>query len=185
MSAIQEPTTGTRRLTAVVRVGWPSVRVDGLHYEGETGRMKGSPRAQKESMNGKYRKLLAAKIHRATVTAADVDYEGSVTIPPELLEAAGIHPYESIHVWNTTRGTRLETYAIAGLHGSDDICANGAAAHLIRPGDRVILSAFTFVSEEVVKTHRPKLIFVNESNRITRSGPEVPGPQRRDSAKGN
>ena len=135
-------------------------------------------------MNGPYRKLLAAKIHRATVTGADVDYEGSVTIPPELLEAAGIHPYESIHIWNTTRGTRLETYAIAGLQGSSDICANGAAAHLIRPGDHVILAAYTFVPEQDVPKHRPKLIFVNESNQITRSGPEVPGPQRRDAAKG-
>ncbi len=135
-------------------------------------------------MNGPYRKLLAAKIHRATVTGADVDYEGSVTIPPELLEAAGIHPYESIHIWNTTRGTRLETYAIAGLQGSSDICANGAAAHLIRPGDHVILAAYTFVPEQEVPNHRPKLIFVNESNQITRSGPEVPGPQRRDAAKG-
>lgn len=135
-------------------------------------------------MNGPYRKLLAAKIHRATVTGADVDYEGSVTIPPELLEAAGIHPYESIHIWNTTRGTRLETYAIAGLQGSSDICANGAAAHLIRPGDHVILAAYTFVAEHDVPQHRPKLIFVDETNQITRSGPEIPGPQRRDAAKG-
>ena len=128
-------------------------------------------------MNGKYRKLLAAKIHRATVTAADVDYEGSVTIPPELLDAARIHPYESIHVWNTTRGTRLETYAIAGLKGSDDICANGAAAHLVRPGDKVILAAYTMVPEEEVQSHRPQLIFVNEANRVVRCGPEIPGPQ--------
>lgn len=135
-------------------------------------------------MNGKYRKLLAAKIHRATVTAADVDYEGSVTIPPELLEAACIHPYESIHVWNTTRGTRLETYAIAGLKGSNDICANGAAAHLVRPGDKVILAAYTMVPENDVQSHRPKLIFVNEANRVVRCGPEVPGPQRRNATKG-
>ncbi|HBV63219.1 MAG TPA: aspartate 1-decarboxylase [Rhodopirellula sp.] len=135
-------------------------------------------------MNGKYRKLLAAKIHRATVTAADVDYEGSVTIPPELLDAARIHPYESIHVWNTTRGTRLETYAIAGLKGSDDICANGAAAHLVRPGDKVILAAYTMVPEEEVQSHRPQLIFVNEANRVVRCGPEIPGPQRRNATKG-
>ena len=135
-------------------------------------------------MNGKYQKLLAAKIHRATVTAADVDYEGSVTIPPELLDAARIHPYESIHVWNTTRGTRLETYAIAGLKGSDDICANGAAAHLVRPGDKVILAAYTMVPEEEVQSHRPQLIFVNEANRVVRCGPEIPGPQRRNATKG-
>ncbi|MFK8111991.1 MAG: aspartate 1-decarboxylase [Rubripirellula sp.] len=135
-------------------------------------------------MNGTFRKLLSAKIHRATVTAADVDYEGSVTIPPELLEAAGIHAYESVHVWDITRGTRLETYAIAGVHGSKDICANGAAAHLIRPGDRVIIATYAFVSEDDVHNHRPKLIFVNESNEITHAGPELPGPQRRNAVEG-
>ena len=135
-------------------------------------------------MNGPFRKLLAAKIHRATVTAADVDYEGSMTVPPDLLEASGISPYESIHVWNTTRGTRLETYAIAGLPGSHDVCANGAAAHLIRPGDRVILASFAFVPAESIADHRPKLIFVDEATRSTHAGPEVPGPQHRQSAKG-
>ncbi len=126
--------------------------------------------------------MLAAKIHRATVTAANVDYEGSITIPPELLEAAGVHPYESVHVWNLTRGTRLETYAINGLPGSSDICANGAAAHLIFPGDHVILAIYCFVPEKEIRNHRPRLIFVDEANRITREGPEVAGPQRRSSA---
>jgi aspartate 1-decarboxylase len=130
-------------------------------------------------MNGPYRKVLAAKIHRATVTAADVDYEGSVTIPPELLEAAGIHPYESVQLWNITRGTRLETYAITGLPGSGEICANGAAAHLIRPGDRVIIACYSWLPEADLAAHRPRLIFVDGCNRITRSGPEVAGPQRR------
>jgi aspartate 1-decarboxylase len=118
------------------------------------------------------------------VTGADVDYEGSVTIPPELLEAAGIHTYESVHVWNITRGTRLETYAIAGLHGSSDICANGAAAHLIRPGDRVIIATYAFVPQDKLHHHRPKLIFVDESNQITHAGPELPGPQRRSATRG-
>ena len=136
-------------------------------------------------MNGSFRKLLSAKIHRATVTAADVDYEGSVTVPPELLEAAGIVPYESVHLWNTTRGSRLETYAIAGLPGSSDVCANGAAAHLIRPGDRIILASYAWVPIEELAQHRPKLIFVDEANRITHLGPEVPGPQRRPAAKGS
>ncbi len=125
----------------------------------------------------RYRKLLAAKIHRATVTAADVNYEGSLTVPPELLEAAGIVAYESLHVWNVTRCSRLETYAIEGLPGSSDICANGAAAHLIRPGDHVILAAYTLVPECETKTHQPRLIFVNEKNEISHIGPEVPGPQ--------
>lgn len=130
-------------------------------------------------MNGSFRKLLAAKIHRATVTGADVDYEGSVTVPPELLEAAEIHPYESVHVWNVTRGTRLETYAIPGTKGSSDICANGAAAHLVSPGDHVILATYTMVPTDQIANHRPKLIFVDESNQITHSGPEIPGPQQR------
>ena len=135
-------------------------------------------------MNTPFRKLLSAKIHRATVTAADVDYEGSVTIPPELLEASGIHAYESVHIWNVTRGTRVETYAIAGIHGSSDICANGAAAHLIRPGDRVIIASYAFVPEDDVHNHRPKLIFVGENNQILHCGPEMPGPQRRSAAEG-
>jgi aspartate 1-decarboxylase len=135
-------------------------------------------------MNSSFRKLLAGKIHRATVTAADLEYEGSLTVPPELLQAAGIAPYESLHVWNTTRGTRLETYAIPGLPGSDDVCANGAAAHLIRPGDRIILACFALVPSESVANHRPKLVFVNEANRIVQVGPEIPGPQRRSAAEG-
>ena len=130
-------------------------------------------------MNTPLRKMLAAKIHRATVTAADVDYEGSVTIPPYLLEASGIFPYESVHIWNTTRGTRLETYAIAGLPGSSDICANGAAAHLVRPGDKVILASFTMVPQECAADHQPKLIFVDDENRIKYQGPEVAGPSQR------
>jgi aspartate 1-decarboxylase len=135
-------------------------------------------------MDGAFRKMLAAKIHRATVTAANVDYEGSITVPPELLQAAGIHPYESVHVWNVTRGTRLETYAIRGLPGSNDVCANGAAAHLIQPGDRVILASYAFVPAEQIPDHRPRLIFVDEANRLTHAGPELAGPQRRSAAEG-
>ncbi len=136
-------------------------------------------------MNGSFRKLLSAKIHRATVTGANVDYEGSVTIPPELLEAAGMHAYESVHIWNVTRGTRLETYAITGLPGSSDICANGAAAHLIRPGDRVIIASYGFVPEDQIANHTPRLVFVDEENHIKHLGPEVPGPQQREVAEGN
>jgi len=133
-------------------------------------------------MNGPYRKMLSAKIHGATVTAADVDYEGSVTIPPELLRAADIAPYEAVQIWNVTRGTRLETYAIPGQPGSVDVCANGAAAHLVQPGDRVILAAFTHVPEHNVAAHRPRLVFVDAENRLTRRGPETPGPRRRVAA---
>jgi len=131
-------------------------------------------------MNAPFRKMLSAKIHRATVTQADVDYEGSITIPPELLAAAGILPYEAVSVWNVTRGTRLETYAITGHPDSHDICANGAAAHLIHPGDRVIIATFGYIPADRTDQHRPRLIFVDDQNRITHSGPEIPGPDRRD-----
>lgn len=129
------------------------------------------------------RKLLSAKIHRATVTQADVDYEGSLTIPPTLLEAAGIVAYEAVCVWNVTRGTRLETYAITGLPDSDDICANGAAAHLIQPGDQIIIAAYAYVENDQVDQHCPRLVFVDEKNQIKHIGPEVAGPQVRSSDK--
>ena len=130
-------------------------------------------------MNAPFRKLLSAKIHRATVTQADVDYEGSLTIPPELLQAAKIHQYEAVCVWNVTRGTRLETYAITGLPGSSDICANGAAAHLVQPGDLVIIASHCFVPEELAANHQPRLIFVDAANQMVHQGPEIAGPQRR------
>lgn len=130
-------------------------------------------------MNGPFRKMLSAKIHRATVTEANVDYEGSITIPPELLDASGIMPYEAVCVWNVTRGTRLETYAITGVPGSTDICANGAAAHLIQPGDRVIIASYAFVNESEMNSYRPRLVFVDEANRVKHCGPEVAGPMRR------
>lgn len=128
-----------------------------------------------------FRKLLQAKIHGATVTAADLDYEGSLTLPPELMQAAGIVPYESLHVWNVTRGTRLETYAITGQSGSGEICANGAAAHLIFPGDRVIVATFAYLKDDALANHEPTVLFVDADNRLVNRGPEVPGPQRRSS----
>ncbi len=126
-----------------------------------------------------FRKLLLAKIHGATVTGADLEYEGSLTLPPELLEASGIVPYESLHVWNVTRGSRLETYAIAGRSGSADICANGAAAHLIYPGDRVIVAAYGFFPADEVGQHQPRVLFVDAQNQLVRTGSEVAGPERR------
>ena len=89
------------------------------------------------------RSMLKSKIHRATVTEADLHYEGSLTLDARLLHAADIVPYEEVHVWNVTRGSRLRTYAIAGEAGSGVVCINGAAAHLARPGDIVILATFT------------------------------------------
>lgn len=126
-----------------------------------------------------FRKLLQAKIHGATVTAADLDYEGSLTLPPEWMEAAKIVPYESLHVWNVTRGTRLETYAITGRPGSGEVCANGAAAHLIYPGDRVIVATFAYLKEEAIADHQPTVLFVDANNQLVSKGPEIPGPERR------
>ena len=130
-----------------------------------------------------YRKFLRSKIHRATVTQADLDYEGSLTIPPDLLRASDIAPFEAVQVWNVTRGTRLETYAITGEEGSRDICANGAAAHLIRPGDLIIIATFAFVpttGSAEIEAVRPKVVFVDAENRIQFMGAEIPGPRRRD-----
>jgi aspartate 1-decarboxylase len=129
------------------------------------------------------RTFFKAKIHRATVTHADLDYEGSVTIDEDLLEASGILEYEAVHVWNVTRGTRLQTYAIKGERGSGVICINGAAAHLNRPGDLVILAAFAELEEAEIAAFRPTVVLVDGKNRILDpSALEVPGPQRRVSA---
>jgi aspartate 1-decarboxylase len=121
--------------------------------------------------------MLRAKIHRATVTEANLHYEGSITIPPDLLRLSGIAEYEAVHVWNVTRGTRFETYAILGEEGERSICVNGAAAHLAGPGDLVIIAAFADVPESLVATFRPTVVFVDSSNTMTEIGPETPGPK--------
>lgn len=127
-----------------------------------------------------YRKFLRSKIHRATVTQADLDYEGSLTLPPNLMRAADILPHESVHVWNVTQGTRLETYAIEGEEGSGDVCANGAAAHLISPGDLIIIATFSFVVDAATERPvQPRVVFVDADNQMTRVGTEIPGPRRR------
>jgi aspartate 1-decarboxylase len=127
-----------------------------------------------------FRKFLRSKIHRATITQADLDYEGSLTLPPNLMRAADIQPFEAVHVWNVTQGTRLETYAIEGVEGSLDICANGAAAHLIRPGDIVIVATFAFSAEADEHTPVvPRVVFVDAENRMVRVGQEIAGPRRR------
>lgn len=110
--------------------------------------------------------MLKAKIHRATVTQAHLDYEGSVTIDGTLLEAAGILPYERVEIYNVTRGSRLATYAIEGEAGSGAIEINGAAAHLAGPGDLVILAAYCELEPAEVPGHRPRVVFVDGKNRI-------------------
>jgi aspartate 1-decarboxylase len=129
------------------------------------------------------RTLFKSKIHRATVTHADLDYEGSVSIDQDLLDAAEILEYEAVHVWNITRGTRLQTYAINGERGSGIICINGAAAHLNRPGDLVILATFAEVEEAEARGWKPTVVLVDRDNKIVeRDATEVPGPARRVSA---
>ena len=124
-----------------------------------------------------YRRFLRAKIHRARVTEANLHYEGSLTIPPELLAHAGILEYEAIQVWNVTRGTRFETYAITGESGSRDICVNGAAAHLAGPGDIIIIAAFADVPESMIEDFHPVIVFVDDENRVVETGREIPGPR--------
>jgi aspartate 1-decarboxylase len=126
------------------------------------------------------RTFFKSKIHRATVTHADLEYEGSVTIDEDLMDAAGIWDYEAIHIWNITRGTRLQTYAIKGQRGSGIICINGAAAHLNKPGDMVILATFAELEESEARAHKPTTVLVDRQNRIVaRQVVEVAGPQRR------
>ena len=110
--------------------------------------------------------VFKSKIHRATVTHADLDYEGSVTIDADLLEAAKILPYEAVHIWNVTQGTRLVTYALEGPPGSGAVCINGAAAHLNRPGDLVILATFADMTPEEARDHKPKVVRVDSQNRV-------------------
>ncbi|MCB0320068.1 MAG: aspartate 1-decarboxylase [Bdellovibrionales bacterium] len=124
-----------------------------------------------------YRKVLLSKIHRATITQADLHYEGSITLPPELLEASGIREYEAVNVWNVTSGTRFETYAITGRPGRGEICVNGAAAHMVTPGDLVIIARFGYMSDDELTTFEPKLVFVDENNQIKELRKEVPGPE--------
>jgi aspartate 1-decarboxylase len=129
------------------------------------------------------RKMLQSKIHRATVTHADINYEGSITLPPHLLDAAGLVPYQAVNVWNVSNGHRFETYAIRGLAGGD-IAINGAAAHLAGPGDIVIVSAFVYLPEDQVNRHQPRLVFVDAKNQIADVRPEVPGPLLATTANG-
>jgi aspartate 1-decarboxylase len=125
------------------------------------------------------RSLFKSKVHRATVTDADLDYEGSVTIDEELMRAADIVPYERVHIWNLSNGSRLSTYALPGAAGSGVICVNGAAARHAQRGDRIIIATFADVEEEEARTWKPVVVRVDGDNRIV-AGPadEVPGPQR-------
>lgn len=112
------------------------------------------------------RTMLAGKIHRATVTEANLEYEGSITIDRDLMDAAGILPYEQVQVLDITNGSRLTTYAIEGDAGTGCICVNGAAAHLVRPGDLVIILAYVQVDATEARDWEAHRVFVDHRNRI-------------------
>ena len=110
--------------------------------------------------------MLKSKIHRATVTDADIHYEGSIAIDEDLLETAGIIPFEKVQVYNITNGQRFETYTINAERGSGTISVNGAAAHLAGKGDLIIIASYSAYAEEEARRHAPVLVYVDGSNRI-------------------
>ena len=120
------------------------------------------------------RTMLKSKIHRATVTDAALHYEGSVTLDPLLMEAADLLPFEQVHLLDVDNGARLSTYVIEGERGSGQVIVNGAAAHLIHKGDTLIILSYITVSEDEARRHEPKLVYVDETNSITRIGHELP-----------
>jgi aspartate 1-decarboxylase len=123
--------------------------------------------------------MFKSKLHRCTVTHADLDYEGSVTIDSDLMRAADILPHEQVHIWNITRGTRVETYALSGPAGSGTVCVNGAAAHQNSPGDLVIIATFAEVEANELAGWNPSVVLVDRTNRMVDPDyAETPGPLR-------
>ena len=114
------------------------------------------------------RTLLKSKIHRATVTDADLDYEGSISIDPILARAADFIPFERVEIYNITNGERFATYFIEGREGSGEITLNGAAAHKAGPGDLVIICSYAEYTEVEARGHKPNLVYVDECNKIRR-----------------
>ncbi|WP_369212384.1 aspartate 1-decarboxylase [Streptomyces flavofungini] len=129
-----------------------------------------------------FRTMFKSKIHRATVTQADLHYVGSVTIDADLLDAADLLPGELVHIVDITNGARLETYTIEGERGSGVIGINGAAAHLVHPGDRVIIISYAQVDDAEARALKPRVVHVDEANRVVALGDDpgepVPGDDR-------
>lgn len=113
--------------------------------------------------------MLKSKIHRAVVTGADTDYMGSITIDRDLMDAAGIHEHELVHVADITNGNRLQTYAITGQPGGGEVCLNGAAAKRVQVGDVVIIMAYCQLEADEVVGHHPRIVFVDEQNNMIRA----------------
>jgi aspartate 1-decarboxylase len=119
--------------------------------------------------------MLKGKIHRARITAADVNYEGSIEVDSSLLEAAGIIPFERVDIWSITSGERFSTYALPAPRGSGIVAVNGAAARKAQPGDEIIIAAFAQVSAKEAEGWKPKVVFVDEKNRL-RPLPKIARP---------
>ena len=119
------------------------------------------------------RTMLKGKIHRARVTDANLHYEGSVTLDPVLMDAADLLPYEQVHLLNIDNGNRLTTYVIEGERGSGQVVVNGAAAHLIHRGDTIIILSYIALPDDEARRLEPRLVYVDEANRIVRTGHAV------------
>lgn len=117
-------------------------------------------------MDVPFRKMLLAKLHGAVVTEANVAYEGSITIPADLLARSGLLPHEAVAVWNVTRGSRFETYILEGEPMSQAIHVNGAAAHLVEVGDTLIVAGFTYLPTAQAACHEPTAVFLNPDNSV-------------------
>lgn len=123
-----------------------------------------------------FRHMMRAKLHRACVTEANLNYVGSITIDQDLMETVDILPNEKVQIVNNNNGARLETYVIPGERGSGVICLNGAAARLVQPGDRVIIIAYCMLTDQEASVHRPKVAVLDEANRVIQLlGEEVHG----------
>ncbi|MCY9015129.1 aspartate 1-decarboxylase [Bacillus inaquosorum] len=113
-----------------------------------------------------YRTMMSGKLHRATVTEANLNYVGSITIDEDLIDAVGMLPNEKVQIVNNNNGTRLETYIIPGKRGSGVICLNGAAARLVQEGDKVIIISYKMMSDQEAASHQPKVAVLNDQNKI-------------------
>jgi aspartate 1-decarboxylase len=127
-------------------------------------------------MTGMYRTMLKSKLHRATVTQADLHYVGSITIDADLMDAADLLPGEQVAVVDVTNGARLETYVIEGARGSGVVGINGAAAHLIHAGDVVIIISYAALPDADAKAYEPRVVFVDAANRIVHRGDDLHHP---------
>ncbi len=112
------------------------------------------------------RKLLKSKLHRATLTGAELHYEGSLGVDEDLLKEAGLQPNEAVHVWNVNNGSRLQTYVVPAPAGSGEVCLYGSAARKGQAGDVVIIAAFGWMDEEEARVHRPRVVLLGEGNQV-------------------